>query len=556
MAQLIVLLVFSNAASAVDIHARVDRNPVNFNSSFSLTFTAKDSPDGDPDFSPLEKDFEVINQQKNIQSSFVNGKFQVQSKWVVKLFAKRTGKIVIPAIAFGKDLSFPTSVNVVAKTNVDNITKDIFLEVTATPESPYVQAQVIYTVRLYHRVQLARGSHLSEPQAQDAVIEKLGEDKNYETTLKGIRFSVIERKYAIYPQKSGELTIEPLILTAQVVDGQSSRFNGFFNSQVTSSKRVSSRSWTLQVKPVPEQLQSAHWLPAEHLYIEEKWSNPKMSVTVGEPITRTISLLAKGVAASQLPDIASTQEHLNIKSYPDQPLLKEKDQADGMVALREEKIAYIPSSAGEITLPAIEIPWYNTQTHKIEVARLPPVKLEAIATTSTKPAVKPKQEAITSELSAVDATLPPATRSLTTHPVWMWLCLVLFIGWSITLVYFLRRQSNRPHASKPKDDEHTIDENFSKNELKQACQTNNPQLAQKALLAWGKQQFNVYSLAHIAQHCNAPLAAQIHLLRKALYAENGREWNAIKLYTAFNNYRLEESKDSTKKDVLEPLFRV
>jgi hypothetical protein len=64
---------------------------------------------------------------------------------------------------------------------------------------------------------------------------------------------------------------------------------------------------------------------------------------------------------------------------PTQPMAKN----DGMVAFREEKIALIPGQAGSYTLPPIEIPWWNTQTQKMEVARIAARTLTAIAATSS-----------------------------------------------------------------------------------------------------------------------------------------------------------------------------
>ena len=78
----------------------------------------------------------------------------------------------------------------------------MFLDVKATPEQPYVQSQVLYTLRLYRRVDIAQ-AELSEPELTDAVVEKLGEDSNYNTVVNGVSYLVTERKYAIFPQKSG-----------------------------------------------------------------------------------------------------------------------------------------------------------------------------------------------------------------------------------------------------------------------------------------------------------------------------------------------------------------
>jgi len=44
-----------------------------------------------------------------------------------------------------------------------------------------------------------------------------------------------------FRQKSGKLTIKPLVLTAEVLTSSRPSFNGFFNSQMTKTKRVESK---------------------------------------------------------------------------------------------------------------------------------------------------------------------------------------------------------------------------------------------------------------------------------------------------------------------------
>jgi len=91
-------------ANATDIRVSIDRNPVNVNESFQLIFTAAQSPDDDPDFGPLEKDFSILNQNNSTSSSWVNGKSSKTVQWVLSVMAKRVGSLIIPSIKFGKIL--------------------------------------------------------------------------------------------------------------------------------------------------------------------------------------------------------------------------------------------------------------------------------------------------------------------------------------------------------------------------------------------------------------------------------------------------------------------
>jgi len=96
-----------------------------------------------PDFSPLDQDFIILNQDQSTSASWINGKTSKTIKWTLNVIAKKVGTVTIPAIAFGSDMSNPLSIEVTkGDTNkAVNTDEDLFLEVEATPLDPYLQSQ-------------------------------------------------------------------------------------------------------------------------------------------------------------------------------------------------------------------------------------------------------------------------------------------------------------------------------------------------------------------------------------------------------------------------------
>src|SRR5664280_983569 len=93
----LLLLIFAPQSTfAADIKVSVDRNPVSTDESFQIIFTANESPDDDPDFSPLEQDFSILNQSNSSSSSWINGKSSKTVQWTLNVMAKQTGSLVIP----------------------------------------------------------------------------------------------------------------------------------------------------------------------------------------------------------------------------------------------------------------------------------------------------------------------------------------------------------------------------------------------------------------------------------------------------------------------------
>jgi len=546
----IVLMLISVGVQAANIEVSVDRNPIALNDSFQLTFSATSSPDDDPDFRPLDQNFEIINQQKSNQSSWINGKSTKSIKWLLTVMAKRSGNITVPAINFGDDRSSPLSLVIEKASSHQNTqTQDIFLEVEVSPKQAYVQAQVLYTMRFYQRVQIAQAT-LSDPEIDNAIIETLEGDKTYNTQIKGVNYRVTERNYAIFPQKSGVITIPPLVLSAQLIINDRNSRNSFFNIPNTQTKRVSSKAVTLNVLPSPNTFTGQHWLPAKKFQLQQSWSNKNLEVNVGEPITRTITMTALGVTASQLPDLTLQQADPQLKIYPDQANSNDQKQSNGIKAVREQKAAFIPSAPGVFELPAIEIPWFNTLTNKMETATLPAVKITAVGQALTNP----KTSDSNSNDKAASSTIAAEQVITTENPLWKWIALALALGWLLTICFMVWSRFKQVHT-KPVQIEGDLALKAAIKAVKQAALNNDALACQQALMAWGKLRYNTANLAVIKSHCDDALQQEINSLQHSLYSQQKTPWFGDKLLSTFE---LQNGKSTAKQNddqSLEPLYR-
>ena len=549
---LFLLILAPQSTLAADINVSVDRNPVSLDESFQITFTTTESPDDDPDFSPLEQDFSILNQSNSSNLSWINGKSSKIIQWTLNVMAKQAGNLVIPSVKFGHDVSpsTPIQVNGNMPHKAVNTDEDLFIEVEATPVNPTIQSQVFYTLRLYAKVDISQ-ARLNEPELADAVIERLGEDSSYNTQVNGVNYTVTERKYAIFPQKSGQVTIKPLVLTAEVLTSNRPSFNGFFNSQMTKTKRVESKAITLDVKPVPTSFTGKHWLSAQQLVLKQQWSGDTQQMKVGEPLTRTLTLEAKGTTVGQLPELNTTNTNDQLKAYPDQPVLQEQKKVDGLTAFREEKVALIPSKAGSYTLPAIEIPWFNTESQKMEMARIPETTLTAAAVAGTPQAViAPQVLPVTPQKIETGSVI----KSPQQMNIWLWVSVFLAVGWLITTIIFFTKRTVTKPVIESNDAEISL--KVCTSNLKKACAKNDAGAAKDALLEWGRKKFNVSNLGAIAVFCDARLRDEILHLNQALYGKEAGGWQGKKLFQVFTENRAREKIAVTEDKSLEPLYRL
>ncbi len=563
-------LLSADGVVAAEINVTSDRNPVQINESFNLVFQAIGSPDSDPDFGPLQKDFEILSRGQSSNISIVNGAYDKTIQWKLNVIAKRTGKLMVPSISFGKDVSLPIIVSVNEAQSSQLVPgqpmPELLLEIEAQPENPYVQAQVIYTVRLLHRVNISE-AQLTEPKVENAIVEKLGEDVSYNTRRQGNQYSVVERKYAIFPQKSGVMMVEPLELNAQVITSRrrGSSFDNFFSRGNTRTKRIRSKLLALKVKPIPAEFVGKDWLPAEQILLTEDWPQNPPKLTVGEPITRTLILQAKGLPASQIPEINNANLSVVspnggvVKQYADQPNVKEQKTRQGLVSSREEKTALIPSSEGEYVLPTIEIPWWNTETDRMEVARIPELIVGTLASTSefNTPIESPPAIGVPSENQQVGEI--SFTKVRERGLFWEWISLVLALGWLGTLIVWgLKNRKKLPQENLEK---HSSPNNRrAVRSLKRSCYDNDSQAAKDALLQWAGAiwpESPPNSLGDIERRCSGTLKSELKTLNQSLYGIEENAWHGQALWVAFFQHQKERAvpKDNGKIG-LEPLYKL
>src|SRR3546814_2911346 len=73
-------------------------------------------------------------------------------------------------------------------------------------EDPYVQQSVGYTLRLYYDTPLVSGQ-LDQATPDGASLQRVGSDLQYTRLVGGKRYTVVERRFLLVPERSGPLTI-------------------------------------------------------------------------------------------------------------------------------------------------------------------------------------------------------------------------------------------------------------------------------------------------------------------------------------------------------------
>jgi len=582
---LLMLMGTTVGAWAADMEAWLDRSHIGEAETVQLTLEVQGQVSGRPDTTPLEADFDVLGISTGSRMSIVNGRTDARTTWTLTLSPRRSGTLTIPALRVGSLQSSPLSLQVSqAPAPAPGSNADILIETELAPRTPYVQGQVLYTVRLLHAVPVSSGQ-LSEPESDAALVQRLGEDREYALTRNGRRYQVIERRYALFPQNSGRLQLPAPVFDGEIPDNsrrRSSPFRRFFGNDpfmggdlfddlMTPSRRVRVRGEPveLDVRPRPDAAQGLHWLPAQQLTLKGEWQPDSAGIKAGEPVTLQLVLDAQGLTGGQLPDLLPAAVD-GFRLYPDQPQ-RQTDAGDaGVTGHLQQKIAFIPERSGTLSVPAIEVRWWDTQADRERVATLPgrsftvapaadrPVRATPAPGPAAASAAAGRARSGTDvPAQAMQAQPAPPQRSAGAR-AWPWISAALACGWLVTLVFWWNRgRRARAAARRVLPATERASAAAARKQFLAACRSNDALAARRSVLAWAAAHWPEdppHGLEALALRLHDVQAQQaLAELDRALYREGG-SWTGARLAQSLGQLPGRDAGAGNGRDVLAPLY--
>jgi hypothetical protein len=530
---------------APPLNASVDRPVVRDGESFTYVLRADGAVRGEPDDALLTREFDVLQRSSSSRVQIANGQTAQVTEWQFQLMAKKSGEFTIPSLHVGDRQSNTVAVRVLPPDTSANAAGDIFMEIDAQPKLVYVQSQVLVTLRLFIGVSTGRAT-LTQPEVGggEAIVERLGEDSQYQTMRGGRTFIVRERRFAVFPQAAGKLTIGPASFEAMVIPDR-----GFSRVQ-----RFRSGVIEIDAQPAvapPASLAGAAWLPAQRVTLTEEWNDPSTELAVGLPRTRKIVVEGVGLLETQLPEISVAQQP-GIRQYADQPELAHEITADGLKSRRSVGYAVIAQQPGEVTLAGVQVPWWNVTTQRWEVAELP-------ARTLT---IKPSGEVVPAETPAAPTpTTTPVVASARSY--WPVATAVLALAWLVTLVLWWRSRGARASRS-PEHRDQTAAQRPQPlrkilRDLDSACSVGDADAARRSLLAFAETKFGAdgpRSLGALAAVLPDAVGHEVLALEASIYGATPGAWQGEGLKAVLPELeKLDQAGQQAKNEPLLPLYR-
>ena len=404
------ILLFAFAASSQNIQFKGStKNVVRTGERFNLVYTL--NAEGNNFKGPDLSKFRVLVGPSTSQSSsiqIINGKVSRSFEYTFTymlvadkegIFEIKPAKVKVDGKLFESNLlkiqvvkSNTTQQNQQRTPNQGNkntgggdLKDDVFIRAVVNKRSPFQGEQIIVTYKLYYRINISSPEFNKEPTFRGFWVKDMLKDRQsyaqYTETYKGQEYHVAEvKKFALFPQRSGKLVIDPAnaVCQAQIKAQTQQRsrdpfFDNFFNRYKTIEVEINTNRLTIDVKPLPIKNKPAEFNGAVGSF-DFKSIIDKTELKANEALNLKFTISGKGNV--------ELIDKINIKFPPDFEVYDPKISKSittseaGVTGRKSFEYLVIPRTAGEFIIEPVKFSFFDLKSKKYKTLVSPEFKIQ------------------------------------------------------------------------------------------------------------------------------------------------------------------------------------
>ncbi len=453
------------AQDGVSFETKVSKTQLGINERLRVDFIM--NQDGDNFVAPSFEQFLLVGgPNQSISNSWINGRSSYSKTYSYYLSPKSKGVFNIGQATIEVDgkvyKSQPVKVTVTAAVdqpkdpNDPEYVADQNIELVAelSNANPYLNEAVSVVYKLYvsNDVYLSGLNILDQPKynnfwSQIIPINKLEIEQG---TFKNQPYNyVMVSRAVLYPQKEGELTIEPLSLdiSLEVPSQRRNMFGGFLRQTVR--KTITAPSRTIRVKPLPEVGKPENFNGAVGSFDFSMTATP-MVLKAGEAFQVKLKVAGKGnLKLFKMPEF---QLPSSLEVYEPERKENINTNISGMSGDVTVNYTVVPAFRGVYPLPNVNFSYFNLKTNSYQTISSESISIDVTDGPVNNAAsedlrTKPKTTSNTEAFSGFknQTTLQPilTQKFFNSKSFWTWLLVPLLI---LPLVLLLKRMKNARSA--------------------------------------------------------------------------------------------------------------
>lgn len=363
----------------VSFRAKVSKKTLGINERLQIDFLMNE--DGDNFTPPSFENFKVVGgPSQSISNSWINGERTYSKAYTYFLSPKKRGLTNIGQASIEvKGVIYKTSpieINVTAAVDVPKDPNDpeylasesIDLVAEISKTDPYLNEaiSVVYKLYIAENTGIRTWNEIDKPRYNDFWSQNIDvkELKVQEGLYKGENYRfVVLKKTVLFPQKTGELSLEPLTLDISV-EVPSNRRDIFGRRATTTVNRtVTAGNRNIKVKPLPKQGRPENFSGAVGEF-DFKVESSKKTLTASEAFNLKLEVSGKGnLMLFELPEPILPS---SLEIYDPEHSEDIKTSLNGTKGRILDNYTVVTNESGQYPIPPISFSFFNPKTKRYE----------------------------------------------------------------------------------------------------------------------------------------------------------------------------------------------
>lgn len=315
--------------------------------------------------------FQVLGKSSKSSISIINGQRTSSSSDVYHLLPINTGKVTLQAKVLNSQITSNKLILNTQKENINTATKDTEFKINIKNNSTYYFGEKIPFIERFLTTtpitSLGYVTPMSSPGISSKDVTPINSNgqfqQQYFRTPDGQQgLEVITYEGILMPNSSGEK-----IISTGKIGYTTSSDDDFFFGRGSETKYLGGQDIKINILPLPQDAPNNYQNVVGTPKISYTWNRDK--VNYGESVVLNITINGNANLDTLEKIIPGSINGFNtfesIKSF-DEAIISNKYNANKIF-----EIAFIPRVSGDITIPKIEIPYFNTHTKKYEFLVVP-----------------------------------------------------------------------------------------------------------------------------------------------------------------------------------------
>lgn len=410
----------------VSFRAKVSKKTLGINERLQIDFLMNE--DGDNFKPPSFENFKVVGgPSQSISNSWINGERTYSKTYTYFLAPKKRGSANIGQASIEvKGVIYKTSpieINVTAAVDVPKDPNDpeylasesIDLVAEISKTDPYLNEaiSVVYKLYIAENTGIRTWNEIDKPRYNDFWSQNIDvkELKVQEGLYKGENYRfVVLKKTILFPQKTGELSLEPLTLDISV-EVPSNRRDIFGRRATTTVNRtVTAGNRNIKVKPLPKQGRPENFSGAVGEF-DFKVESSKKTLTASEAFNLKLEVSGKGnLMLFELPEPILPS---SLEIYDPEHSEDIKTSLNGTKGRILDNYTIVTNESGQYPIPPISFSFFNPKTKRYKTINSEKIIINA----SENPSVSKNNVDNISKIESKDSKFSSIYTSTKLEPI-------------------------------------------------------------------------------------------------------------------------------------------